>query len=69
MATGRAATRGRLAGPASCLGHVRVCRLNVALAPGSLGAGVGREEKKMPETTFDGGSLGSRIDEERSQLR
>ena len=26
-------------------------------------------ELEMRETTFDGGSLGSRIDEERSQLR
>ena len=35
----------------------------------SVEASASSSRKKKRETTFDGGSLGSRIDEERSQLR
>ena len=65
MAIGRrASSGGRLACPARVFFNtVRVLTSDVWRRPPP------KVEKKMQETTFDGGSLGSRIDEERSQLR
>ena len=64
MAIGRQArSGGRFARPARVFFNtVRVLMSDVWRRPPP-------KVEKMRETTFDGGSLGSRIDEERSQLR
>ena len=63
MAIGREArSRGRFACPA------RVFFNTVRVLLSDMEASASKVEE-MQETTFDGGSLGSRIDEDRSQLR